>query len=217
MADRNLRLQIILEALDKVTAPLKTITGASSAARRDLARTQDELKSLNALQSEMDRYKAKETRYGADIAAHKAAQERLTALRAQMEATEKPTKKLRTELEKVERQTGQLAHQIDAGGAELQQLSAKLSAAGVDVTELATHEDRLADKVRDANRALNQQTHALAKVDQATANSRKLNDISAKATTAGIGMVAAGTAAGAPVVAAVKQAMTLESAMADVK
>lgn len=217
MADRNLRLQIILEALDKVTAPLKTITGASSAARRDLARTQDELKNLNALQSEMDRYKAKETRYGADIAAHKAAQERLTALRAQMEATEKPTKKLRTELEKVERQTGQLAHQIDAGGAELQQLSAKLSAAGVDVTELATHEDRLADKVRDANRALNQQTHALAKVDQATANSRKLNDISAKATTAGIGMVAAGTAAGAPVVAAVKQAMTLESAMADVK
>jgi len=217
MADRNLRLQIILEALDKVTSPLKTITGASSAARRDLARTQEELKNLNALQSEMDRYKAKETRYGADIAAHKAAQERLTALRAQMEATEKPTKKLRTELEKVERQTGQLANQIDAGGAELQQLSAKLSAAGVDVTQLANDEDRLADKVQQANRALKQQTDALAKVDQATANSRKLNDISAKATTAGIGMVAAGTAAGAPVVAAVKQAMTLESAMADVR
>lgn len=217
MADRNLRLQIILEALDKVTSPLKNITGASSAARRDLAKTQEELKHLNALQSEMDRYKAKETRYGADIAAHKAAQERLTALRAQMEATEKPTKKLRAEMEKVERQTGQLAHQIDAGGAELQQLSAKLSAAGIDVTDLASHEGQLADRVQEANRALKQQTAALDKVDQATANSRKLNDISGKATGVGLGMIAAGTAAGAPVVAGVKYAMQLESAMADVK
>lgn len=217
MADRNLRLQIILEALDKVTTPLKNITGASSAARRDLAKTQEELKHLNALQSEMDRYKAKETRYGADIAAHKAAQERLTALRAQMEATEKPTKKLRTEMEKVERQTGQLAHQIDAGGAELQQLSAKLSAAGIDVADLASQEGRLADKVQEANRALKHQTAALDKVDQATANSRKLNDISGKATGVGLGMIAAGTAAGAPVVAGVKDAMQLESAMADVK
>lgn len=217
MADRNLRLQIILEALDKVTSPLKNITGASSAARRDLAKTQEELKHLNALQSEMDRYKAKETRYGADIAAHKAAQERLTALRAQMEATEKPTKKLRTEMEKVERQTGQLANQIDAGGAELQQLSAKLSAAGIDVADLASHEGRLADKVQEANRALKQQTAALDKVDQATANSRKLNDISGKATGVSLGMIAAGTAAGAPVVAGVKDAMQLESAMADVK
>ena len=217
MADRNLRLQIILEALDKVTSPLKNITGASSAARRDLAKTQAELKSLDGLQQQVGRYKAAENRYGADIKAHQEAQQRLVALRTQLEATEKPTKKLRTEFEKVERQTGTLATRLDAGGAELQQLSAKLSAAGIDVNDLARHEDRLATKVFDANKALSQQTAALGKVDKATENSRKLNDMSAKATTAGVGMIAAGTAAGAPVVAAVKDAMTLESAMADVK
>ena len=37
MADRNLRMQLILEGLDRITAPLKSITNASSNARRDLA------------------------------------------------------------------------------------------------------------------------------------------------------------------------------------
>ena len=216
MADRNLRLQIILEALDKVTAPLKNITGASSAARRDLAKTQAELKSLDALQQQVGRYKAAEGRYGADIAAHQEAQTRLVALRAQLEATEKPTKKLRDELAKTERQTAALADKIDSGGTELQQLSAKLDAAGIDVADLAGHEGRLADKVGEANRALKQQTTNLEQVDKATRNSQKLNDISSKATGVGLGMIAAGTAAGAPVAMAAKQAMTFESAMADV-
>ena len=46
MADKNLRLQVILEGLDRITTPLKSITGASSAARRDLAKTGEELKRL---------------------------------------------------------------------------------------------------------------------------------------------------------------------------
>lgn len=217
MADKNLRLQIILEALDKVTAPLKSITGASSSARKDLAKTQAELKALDALQQQVGRYKATETRYGADIRHYQETQTRLSQLREQLEATEKPTKKLRTEFERAEKQAAQLATRIDQGGADLQQLSAKLSAAGIDVGNLAGHEDRLAAKVQEANRALQQQTANLEQVDRATRNSQKLNDISQKATGAGLGMIAAGTATAAPVAFAVKQAMTLESAMADVR
>lgn len=216
MADRNLRLQIILEALDKVTAPLKTITGASSTARRDLAKTQAELKSLDALQQQVGRYKVAEGRYGADLKAQEEARANLARLQAQLDATEKPAKKLRTEFERTEKQLAMLGTRIDAGGADLQQLSAKLSAAGINTAELAAHEDRLASKVDAANRALKQQSANLDKVNQAATNSRKLNDISGKATGAGLGMIAAGTAAGLPVVNAVKDAMTLESAMADV-
>lgn len=217
MADRNLRLQIILEALDKVTSPLKNITGASSAARRDLGKTQAELKSLDALQQQVGKYKATETRFADDSRKYQETQTRLAALRDQLEATEKPTKKLRDEFARAEKQAAQLTERIDTGGAELQRLSGKLSAAGIDVAELATHENRLADRTADANQALRQQTAQLEKVAQANRNTQKLNDVSQKATGMGLGMVAAGTAAGAPIVMATRQAMTLESAMADVR
>lgn len=217
MADRNLRLQIVLEALDKVTSPLKAITGASSAARRDLAKTQDELKSLGALRKQIGSYKSAESRFASDTRQYEEQQAKLAQLRAQLEATEKPTKKLRDEFARAEKQSAQLAARLDQGGAELQQLSAKLSAAGVDILDLAGHEDRLANRTAEANRALKQQAAQLDKINQANRNSEKLNDISGKATGMGLGMIAAGTAAGAPVVMATKQAMSLESAMADVR
>lgn len=217
MADKNLRLQIILEALDKVTAPLKAIAGASSSARRDLSKTHDELKALDALQQQVGRFKSAESRFGNDTRAYQETQAKLVQLRAQLDATEKPTKKLRTEFERAEKQSAQLTARLDQGGAELQQLSSKLSAAGIDVANLAQHEDHLASRTAEANQALRKQTAQLEKVNQANRNSQQLNDVSQKATGMGLGMIATGVAAGAPIVIATKQAMVLESAMADVR
>ncbi|WP_374414218.1 phage tail tape measure protein [Novosphingobium colocasiae] len=216
MADRNLRLQVILDGLDKLTAPLKSITGASSAARRDLAKTADELQHLDNLQKQIGSYKAKEEAFGANSRKLQETNARLGELRAQMDATEKPTKALAKQFAQAERQAASLTAHLDASGAELQQLSSKLSAAGIDVGDLARHEDRLAERAQEANRALRQQTAQLEQVNRAKRNSDKLNDMSTKATGMGLGMVGAGLAVGVPVVAAVKQAMTLESAMADV-
>ncbi|MEE4451475.1 phage tail tape measure protein [Novosphingobium resinovorum] len=216
MADRNLRLQVILQGLDKLTAPLKSITGASSAARRDLAKTADELQHLDKLQKQVGSYKAKESAFGADTRKLQETTARMAELRAQIDATDNPTKRLSKEFQQAERQAAALTARLDAGGAELQQLSARLSAAGIDVGDLARHEDRLSERTEQANRALRQQTAQLERVNKAKRNSEKLNDMSSKATGMGLGMIAAGAATAAPVVGAVKQAMTLESAMADV-
>jgi myosin heavy subunit len=216
MADRNLRLQVILQGLDKLTAPLKSITGASSAARRDLAKTADELQHLDKLQKQVGSYKAKESAFGADSRKLQETTARMAELRAQIDATDNPTKKLAKEFAQAERQAAALTARLDAGGAELQQLSARLSAAGIDVGDLARHEDRLSARTEQANRALRQQTAQLERVNKAKRNSDRLNDISGKATGVGLGMIGAGVATAAPVVGAVKQAMTLESAMADV-
>ncbi|WP_454796903.1 phage tail tape measure protein [Novosphingobium lindaniclasticum] len=216
MADKNLRLQVILEGLDRITSPLKSITGASSAARRDLAKTGEELKALGALQKQIGSYKSRESAFGADTRKLEETKARMADLRAQMEAAEAPTKKLAKEFTQAERQAAALAARLDKGGSELQELSSKLSAAGIDVADLARHEDRLSEKTAEANRALRQQTAQLEKVNQAKRNSDKLNEVSAKASGVGLGMVGAGIATAAPVVGAVKQAMTLESAMADV-
>jgi phage-related tail protein len=217
MADRNLRLQVILEGLDRLTSPLRSITGASAAARQDLARTHEQLKALDAQQQQVGRYKAAETRYADDARQYEALQARLAALRQQLDATEAPTKKLRAEFEKVERQTGQTAQRLEQGGAALQKLSAGLSAAGIDVLDLARHEERLATQTQEANATLRQQTAQLDKVNAARRASEKMGEISSKATGMGLSAIAAGTATAAPLVVATKQAMTLESAMADVR
>jgi TP901 family phage tail tape measure protein len=216
MADRNLRLQVILEGLDRVTAPLKAITGASSAARRDIGKTNEELKELGALQKQIGSYKATDLRIASDTKSLQDTQTHLASLREQLDAVEKPTKKLRAEFERTEKQAATLTARIDKGGSELQDLSAKLSAAGIDVGNLARHEASLAERTDVANRALARQTEQLERVAQAQRNSEKLNEMSSKATGVGLGMIAAGTATAAPIVMVTKQAMTLESAMADV-
>lgn len=118
-------------------------------------------------------------------------------LRAQMDAAEKPTKQLTKDFAQTERQAAALTNRLDAGGVELQQLSNKLSAAGIDVGYLARYEERLSSKPVEATPTLRQQTAQLEKVRKAKRNSEKLNSMSTNA------------AARAPVVAAVKQAMSV--------
>ncbi len=217
MASKNLRLQVILEGLDRVTAPLKSITGASANARKDLSETQKQLQKLGAMQQQIGKFKASESRFAADTQALQEQRAKMDELRATLEKTEAPTKKLRAEFARAEKQTAMLTAKVDKGGDELQQLSKQLGAAGIDVADLSRHESQLADRTHDANQALKQQTAQLDKVAKAQRNTERLNEVSAKATGMGLGMIAAGTASAAPIVMATKQAMTLESAMADVR
>lgn len=217
MADRDLRLRMILEGLDKLTGPLKAVAGASGSTRKELADTRAELKALDAAQQDIGKFKGLEGNWQKTHADLAATESRMAELRAQIEATDKPTAKLRKEFEKTERQTEQLRGRLGQEGEELQKLTGKLSAAGIDTADLGKHEDRLAMRTYEANKALRAQTDALERQAQAHRNSEKLRDISGKATSLGIGLMGAGTAAAAPVAVAVKQAMTLESAMADVR
>lgn len=98
-ADRNLRLQVILEWLDRLTGPLKSIAGASSTARRDLAETHKQLRSLDALQQQIGKYKAVETRFGADAREYEAKQAQITKLKSQRRRRRphhKPAQRTRT-------------------------------------------------------------------------------------------------------------------------
>lgn len=53
MASNDLRLQVILQAIDKATAPLRRIKGASGDTARALKESRDKLKELDRAQSEM--------------------------------------------------------------------------------------------------------------------------------------------------------------------
>lgn len=210
-------LKVVLDGLDKLTSPLRGITGASTAARQDLAQTQRQIRDLNAEQQKLGKFKDKQGAVASNSAAFDASQARLAELRAQMEATAEPTKALQKEFASVERQTAQLGARLGAGRADLANMERGLTEAGVDVRDLAGHENRLTRELTEANEALREQTDHLDRVNARTARSDELTKVSHKAGAAGISMIGAGVAIGAPVVEAAKDAMTLETAMADVR
>ncbi|HEX7856021.1 MAG TPA: phage tail tape measure protein [Sphingobium sp.] len=216
MSDRDLRIRMVLEGLDRITKPLKAVTGASANARKALSDTQKELKGLAAAQQDVGRFKGMEGNWQATNRELATTDTRLAELRRQLAATEAPSKKLRTEFERTERQSAALRGRLDQQGNELQQLGRKLTAAGLDVNDLAKHEDRLADRTYEANKRLKQQQAQIEKVSRASKNSERLNEISGKAAIAGTGMIGAGVASATPVVLASRQAMTLEESMAGV-
>ncbi|WP_121120069.1 phage tail tape measure protein [Croceibacterium ferulae] len=217
MADRNLRLQIILEGLDKLTAPLRQISGASTGARADLAQLGTELKDLEKVQRKVGEFRQLKTGLRDSEAAMHQAQARATALGRDLAQTENPTRKMRQEFEKARRSADQLSDAHRQQQVRLNALRSDLSAAGVSTRDMASEERRLRGEIDRVNDAMRERTTHLERAGRAQRDAQKLQDLGGKATAAGIGMIAAGTATAAPLFIATEQAMTLESAMADVR
>ncbi|HWJ69136.1 MAG TPA: phage tail tape measure protein [Sphingobium sp.] len=217
MADRELRLRMILEGLDKLTAPLKAVAGASGVTNKELSETRTTLKALDAVQQDIGRFRELKTGLSETAKQMELARTRASELGRQIAQTENPSRQLRTEFNRARKESEQLTarHQLLHG--ELGTLRGRLDEAGVSTRNLVEHERRLRTETDQANEALRAQTDALDRQAQAHRNSEKLRDISGKATALGIGLTGAGTAAAAPVAIAVKQAMALEKKMSDVR
>jgi phage-related tail protein len=83
---RNLKLEVILSAIDKATRPIKAVMGSSSGLSKQLKETKDRLKDLNKAQESITAFRtltkdAKET--GAKLAA---ARQKLKEMNEQMAA-----------------------------------------------------------------------------------------------------------------------------------
>lgn len=221
---RDLRLRVLFEALDKVTQPLREIAGGSSQASKALRDTQTKLQALNRAQGDVSAFRKLKQEVGGTEQALKEAQARVAALARQMQATDAPTKKLRTEFERAKRSAASLKTEHQAQGRQLQQLRERLSAAGIPTNRLAEHERRLRQEVSQANDALQEQTRRL---DAVADRSRRLaagreafgnvQNVAGQTALAGAAAIGGGMAVAAPMAGATREAMTFESAMADVK
>ena len=57
MAGRDLKLQVVFAALDKITGPLKKIMGGSSDTAKALKATSDRLRELNTQQRNLGKFR----------------------------------------------------------------------------------------------------------------------------------------------------------------
>lgn len=221
---RDLRLRVLFEALDKVTQPLREIAGGSSAASKALRDTQTRLQALNRAQGDVSAFRKLKQEVGGTEQALQQAQTRVAALARQMQATDAPTKKLKTEFERAKRAAANLKIEHQAQSRQLQQLRERLSAAGIPTSQLAEHERRLRQEVSRANDQLQEQTRrldAVANRSKRLAAGReafgKVQGVAGQTALAGAASIGGGMVLAAPLTGATREAMTFESAMADVR
>ncbi|PUA16835.1 phage tail tape measure protein [Glaciimonas sp. PCH181] len=129
MAD--LRLQVILTALDKVTGPLKKIRGAATPTSKALKATHDRLKELNKQQGATGKFRELHAGLIATSDKLKTAQIKVNDLAKELKAVVNPTKEMTRSFESAQTAAKKLKEQCHQDRIKLQGLRDEMAKAGV--------------------------------------------------------------------------------------
>ncbi len=213
MAGRDLKLQVVFAALDKITGPLKKIMGGSSETAKALKATSDRLRELNTQQKNISKFR--ELHGGLDATRTKleAAQQKVASLATKMKQTEAPTRAMTREFNAAVKAAGALKTAGQQQAQQLQVMRERLGAAGIGTKDLANHERTLRREIEATNKTMTLQQQKLAnaaakqqRVTNATQHADKLRNKAGNLAMAGAGATATGAVIGAPVVKGLNEA-----------
>lgn len=217
MSDRSLRIQLVFDALDKMTAPLKTIGGQTDKTRKALSEARKEVKDLETAQAQMAKHKSLTARTNEYADKLDLQRKRTQALREEIGKLGVPTEKQHKALQRAIIIEERLQATHKGSVTNLNEWSRAMDKAGVNLNDLAGHEARLTHRALEANRALADQQKKMDALTASKNRSEAFKSAGGKMTAMGAGALGAGVAMGAPFVVAAKDAITLESAVADIK
>ena len=223
MADRSLKIRMLLEAGDKVTRPLRDIAQGSSRTAQALKATRDRLKEIDRAQADVGGFRELKAGLRSTEQAMQAAQTKVGRLAQEMQQTANPTRAMTREFERAKREEQQLTRQHDLDGRELQELSLRLHTAGADVNDLASYQRRLRTEAMQTNRELKEQERRL---EQGSDRQRRFGAARERFTRGqgmATGMAAGGAAAlgtgmvmARPIIGGIEQAQEFQSGMTDI-
>ena len=206
MAGRDLKLQVVFAALDKITGPLKKIMGGSSDTAKALKATSDRLRDLNAQQKNISKFR--ELHGGLDATRTKleAAQQKVASLATKMKQTEAPTRAMTREFNAAVKAAGALKTAGQQQAQQLQIMRERLAGAGIGTKDLANHERTLRREIEATNKTMTLQQQKLAnanakqqRVTNATQHADKLRSKAGNIAMAGAGATAAGAVMAMPI------------------
>lgn len=217
---RNLRLEVVLQAVDRMTRPFRAIMGSSSDLAKAVKATRDQLKDLNRAQANIDSFR----KLSKDAAITEnqlgATQARVKALAQEIAAADKPTAAMSRAFQTAVRE----AQALKQRGGELQQnlaaVRGRLDAAGISTTSLGQAQRDLRNRIDTNSQALAQQQAQLRAVGErhrllAAAQSQYQKGMATRNAmlNAGASTAAAGGIVLTPIAKAVKDYVTFEDAM----
>ncbi|MFI3019398.1 phage tail tape measure protein [Klebsiella aerogenes] len=202
----NLRIEVLLKAVDQATRPLKSIQTASKTLSGDIRDTQKDLRTLNAQASKIDGFRKASAQLAVTSQSLEKAKREAGELAVQFKNTTNPTRAQAQALEAAKRAASELQTKYNSLRTSVQRQRSELMQAGINTRTLSADERRLKTSISETTAQLNRQREALARV---SAQQAKLNRVkeryksgkelagnAASVGAAGVGIAAAGTMAG---------------------
>ncbi len=223
MADRDLRVRILMDAADRVSRPLRDIMGGAGRATDALRETRQALQRINDQQQQLTAFTTLRNSMRSSATAMQQAQQRTAALAREMAQTTNPTRAMQRAFEAAAREETQLTEQHEAQTRQLNDLRRRLREAGVNTRDLSRDERELADRARETTRRMEEQARELERITRRQQRFGQARDqfnsrmgTAQNAAGAGMGMLMTAGAMALPIVAGVKAAQDYESVMTDI-
>ena len=202
----NVRIEVLLKAVDQATRPFKHIQTASKALAGDIRNTQKTLKDLNGQASRIDGFRKTSSQLAVTGQSLAKAKQEAAALAVQFRNTASPTRAQAQALEAAKRSASELQTKYNGLRQSVQRQRQELAQAGINTRTLSADERRLRNSLSETTAQLHRQREALARVSRQqdrlnAVNNRyqagkQLAGTAGAVGAAGIGMATAGVAAG---------------------
>lgn len=220
MSDTNLRLQVILNAVDKITRPFRSAQASSKELATAIQQSRARLKELDTQAGKIEGFRRSSAQLAVTSNNLKTAREEAARLATQFTSTNRPTAAQARLLEQAKNRVTELQSKYNGLRQSVQKQRLALNEAGLDTRKLSSAQRELRQNADETRQALDRQQKSLKRLgeQQARVNAvreRYSRSLEVRDRIAGAGATtsAAGLAMGAPVVAAVRSYASMEDAM----
>lgn len=202
----NVRIEVLLNAVDRASRPLKAIQTASKTLAGDIRTSQNSLRDLNAQAGRIDGFRKASAQLAVTGQSLNKAKQEAAALAVQFKNTQNPTTAQARAMEAAKKSAADLQLKYNSLRQSVQRQRTELAQAGINTRTLSADERRLKTSISETTAQLNRQREALARVSQQQARLSRVKERyqagkslaggAAVAGAAGVGIATAGTMAG---------------------
>lgn len=161
MAESNLRLNVIMGMVDRITAPMQQVTSQTGRMSDEIKASQNELERLGTTSNDIAKFRNLKRGVADTGQEMEAAQRRVDALARQMREAENPSRSLTQEFNKARREVDNLRGAHDRENRELEETRRRLNDAGVSTKDLNGATRRIREETQRYTDDLNRQQKAL--------------------------------------------------------
>ncbi len=219
MSDKNLRLQVVLNAVDKLTRPLKMAQAGSKELASAVRQTREQLKRLNDAGGQLKSFDQLSQSLSRTSTELDQARLRAQMMTREMSALESPTKKQTAALEtqwravsRLEQKQQQETRQMAAARAELYRLGISAGGGARETARITRETDRYNKQLAEQERRLRDVGERQRKLNAVRAKADKMRDVRNSLAGNGAGMMAAGVTTGATLLAPIRAYSESENA-----
>ena len=157
----NLKLQVVLSAVDKLTAPFRSAQESNKRLASAVRQSRDSLKNLNQQASQIDGFRKIKQQLTSTQQAYQSATQRVATLAKEIANSENPTKKQLEAFKKAQREAGQLKTKYEQLQQSVQRQRSALQANGISTNQLGQAQRRLNGDIERTTQQLRRQENQL--------------------------------------------------------